>query len=193
MIDKDFELKMSDATQEKLESFGDLNEPNAPSFGAEPVSNPYKLETDPRDERIRQLEEQVLKLKCDADWISAESKDYREKWQRQCRLSMERLEQMRQLEAENARLQRSCAGWESDAQRETSNSDYWKSRESALREAVAGLADECKDNERLFNEMMSYWKHGTTLAIPAAAVPVGLAIGQMLASKLDAILKGGGA
>lgn len=56
------------------------------------------------NERIRQLEEQVLKLKCDLDWAADESKEYREKWERQCRLSMERLEEMRRLGAENARL-----------------------------------------------------------------------------------------
>lgn len=220
---------------------GDL-EPNTPPLPAEPSPCPVDADSvpaapefegfpavDPQAARIRELEAEVLKFKCDLDWVADESKEYREKWKRQCRLSMERLEEMRRLEAENARLvaiyaelREAVAGQSATLKRQANSTMLhtvagedvaaltalrldeiltgkykgieeidWlpaqsvvdelatvTARESALREAVAGLADEWREEFQNYKD-----REGFVLV---------RALMDGFADQLDAIVKGAG-
>ena len=59
-----------------------------------------------------------------------------------CPACKEQADRIAELEAENARLERSAAGWQADAKRYAENADYWKSENARLREAL-GEVIEC--------------------------------------------------
>ncbi len=157
-----------------------------------------KEEREQSDDRIRQLEAEVLKLKCDLDWVADESKEYREKWERQCRLSMERLANERAdanrargaLEAQNERLSAENARLRESLQTHNNAGIDVTMQLHALREAVAGLADECRSAKSLAAEIIEKQDGSRQAAFAAVLGVVTSAISKMFANRLDAILKG---